>query len=279
MSYKSLLTVLTDPEYATGVLEQLAGLGEAFDAHVDALCIGVDRAPQGFYQAAGDMMVLQVAVEQAQEDSKKLEELAEATLGAANVRHSVESSVSAIAMAGDLVAERARFADLVMMPLPYGEGKGEDMQTSVEAALFGGRAPVLILPDGAAPKAKFGTVMVAWDESAEAMTAIRKSMPFLEAADLVRIVTIDPPVHRADRADPGGQLSRMLDRHGVNCQVDVLSKTLPRTSDVLMRHCADTEAELIVMGAYGHSRLREAILGGTTRNMLENAPVPVLMAH
>ncbi|MGL4280834.1 MAG: universal stress protein, partial [Albidovulum sp.] len=78
---------------------------------------------------------------------------------------------------------------------------------------------------------------------------------------------------------PGGMLSQLLSRHGIHAEVSVLAKTLPKTSEVLSRHARDIDADLIVMGAYGHSRFREAILGGTTRNMLEMAEIPVLMAH
>jgi nucleotide-binding universal stress UspA family protein len=71
----------------------------------------------------------------------------------------------------------------------------------------------------------------------------------------------------------------MLARHGVRCDIEVLSKTMTRVSDILNRHAMDTESDMIVMGAYGHSRFREAILGGATRNMLEQSAVPVFMAH
>ena len=71
----------------------------------------------------------------------------------------------------------------------------------------------------------------------------------------------------------------MLSRHGVQCEIDVLAKNMNRVSDVLNRHAVDTDSEMIVMGAYGHSRFREAILGGATRNMLEQAKVPVFMAR
>ena len=95
----------------------------------------------------------------------------------------------------------------------------------------------------------------------------------------VDVAIIDPPTHGPDRSDPGGQLSQMLVRHGVRAQVSVLAKTMPRVSDILCRHCGDKNADLLVMGAYGHSRFRESILGGATRNMLENSEVPVLLAH
>ncbi len=71
----------------------------------------------------------------------------------------------------------------------------------------------------------------------------------------------------------------MLSRHGARCEIDVLSRTMPKISDILNRHATDTGADMVVMGAYGHSRFREAILGGATRYMLEQATIPVLMAH
>ena len=145
--------------------------------------------------------------------------------------------------------------------------------------MFEGRAPVLVVPDDATLSGQPKTVMAAWNESVEALTAMRMALPFLMSADLVRIVIIDPPQHGPERSDPGGLLSQMLARHGVTCEIDVLSKTMTRVSDVLNRHATDTGSEMIVMGAYGHSRFREAILGGATRNMLEQAKVPVFMAH
>jgi len=100
-----------------------------------------------------------------------------------------------------------------------------------------------------------------------------------QSADNVHVVVIDPPQHGPNRSDPGGALSQYLARHGVKTEIDVLSKTMPRVSDVLCRHVQDLDADMIVMGAYGHSRFREAILGGATRNMLEQAEVPVFLAH
>ena len=279
MIYKSLLTVLTDPDWVKTPLAQIVELAEANDAHAYALCIGVDRSPHGYYEAGGNALLLQQALDQAQEEASVLVSKAEALLAPSGIRWATERGVSALAGMGEHVANRSRFSDLVVMPLPFGKGKGSDMEVAVEAALFGGRAPVLVMPDDAKPVSDFKTVIVAWNEGVEAMAAVRKSLPILRAADLVRIVTVGPATHRTDQTDPGGMLSQMLARHGVTCEVEVLGKTLPRTSDVLNRHVTDTGADMLVMGAYGHSRLREAILSGTTRNMLENATVPVLMAH
>jgi nucleotide-binding universal stress UspA family protein len=111
------------------------------------------------------------------------------------------------------------------------------------------------------------------------MSAVRRALPLLIAAGEVNILIIDPQTHSTDSADPGSELSEMLNRHGVKVEVSIVAKTLPRVSDMILRHVSDQNAELLVMGAYGHSRFREAILGGATRNLLEQAEVPVLMAH
>lgn len=285
MSYKSLLTVLSAAEAAEAPLTQLAALAAEFDAHAEALCLGVDRTQTGYYYAGANAMVLQQTLARAQEEATEVEQRAIAMLSSAGVGFTSDTGVAQIADLGRHVARRARFCDLVVLGKPYGADKRAEAEPIVEAALFEGRAPVLVVPDlpaaanAPAPLQRPKTVVVAWNESIEAMTAIRRALPFLKAADLVRIAVIDPPQHGPERSDPGGMLAQMLARHGVSCEIDVLSKTLPRVSDVLNRHAADTAADLIVMGAYGHSRFREAILGGATRNMLEQARVPVLMAH
>ncbi len=279
MAYKSLLTVLTDPTLADAPLNQLIALAEAQDAHVEALCLGVDRTQTGYYYAGANAMILQETLSRAHEEAAAVLAHARGVLGKSGVRWSAEDGVAQIADLARHVALRARFADLVVLPQPYGDKRGAEVEPVVEAALFDGHAPVLVVPDKHEAKGQFRTIVVAWNESAEAMAAIRKALPFLVAADLVHIAIIDPPSHGPERSDPGGLLSQMLARHGVTCEIDVLSKTMNRVSDVIKRHASDTNADLVVMGAYGHSRFREAILGGATRNMLENAPVPVLMAH
>jgi nucleotide-binding universal stress UspA family protein len=167
----------------------------------------------------------------------------------------------------------------VILPKPYGDKRGVELEPILESAMFDGAAPVLMVPEAGPVLTAPRRILLAWNESDEALAAARTALPLLIGAETVRITVIDPPVHSPTRSDPGGLLSQYLSRHGVSCEIDVLSKTMPRVSDVLMRHAADIEADLIVMGAYGHSRFREAILGGATRNMLEHAKIPVFLAH
>ncbi|TKD22542.1 universal stress protein [Rhodobacter capsulatus] len=279
MAYKTVLTIVTDVSQARLQLESAMAVARAEDAHLEVLCMGVDRTQTGYYYAGATAFVQQEVLDRAQDEARELERTMRERLAGEEIRWSSEAVVAQIGAIATVVGLRARFADLVVMGHPYGKGRGQELEAAVEAALFEGQSPVMIMPDAAVPSLAPRRVVVAWNQSNEAMNAIRKALPLLKAATLVDITVIDPPAHGPERSDPGGQLSQWLARHGVKVEVSVLAKTLPRISDVINRHVRDTSSEMVVMGAYGHSRFREAILGGATRNMLEMAEVPVLMAH
>ncbi len=279
MPYKSIFTVLTDEKFAKTILEYAAAFAQTQDAHLDALCLGLDRSQTGYYYAGATALVMEQSLNLAREESRALEKAAEDFLDKTEVRWGVEAGVTQMADLTRHVAARARFSDLVVMLKPYGEDRDVEMVATVEAALFEAQTPVLVVPKNPEIPDKPTTITIAWNESNEALRATRAALPLLRDANLVRVVVIDPPTHGPNRSDPGGLLSQFLARHGVRVEVDVISKTLPRVSDVLLRHATDTNSDMIVMGAYGQSRFRESILGGATRNMLERATVPVLMAH
>ncbi|MET4127625.1 universal stress protein [Roseovarius sp. MBR-6] len=279
MTYNSLFTVLTDAALVEETLTHAIAAAEAHDAHLDVLCLGVDRSQTGYYYAGASAIVLQETIARAQEESEEVEALARKRLDATTIRWSLDAGVSQLADLGRHVSTRARFSDLVILPQPYGDGRGAELEPVTESALFEGHTPVLIAPTGAAPVPHPKRILLGWNESSEALGATRAALPLLCAAESVHVVVIDPPTHGPNRSDPGGLLSQYLARHGVKVEIDVLSKTLPRVSDVLLRHVTDMDADMVVMGAYGHSRFREAIFGGATRYMLERATVPVFMAH
>lgn len=279
MGYKTILTVITQPGQ-TAQLDAAVALARREDAHLDVFCLGVDHTQTGYYYAGASAYVFQEAIDRAMASAEALETEVRGHLGAQDIRWSAESAVAQMGGVGALIAQRARFADLVVLAQPYGEGAAPDAEAVVEAALFDGNCPVLILPHGKSDVAGIGRrVIIAWNQSDEALTAIRRARPILKSADLVEITVIDPSPHSPEGSDPGGALCQMLTRHGIKAEVVVLAKTLPTVSEVLNRRAAETGADLIVMGAYSHSRLREAIMGGATRHMLERAKVPVLMAR
>lgn len=279
MAYRTLLTILSQEDDVAAQLDAAVALARREDAHLEVFCLGVDRTQTGYYYIGAMALIQLEIIEQAQDQAKALAEAARTRLAREDVRWSVDAAVAQLGGLSQLVGHRARYADLVVQPRPYGEGRGPEAEAIVEAALFEGGAPVLVLPEAKLSEVPGRNVVVAWNQSNEALAAVRRALPLLQRAERVTIAVINPPPHGPERSDPGGMLSQMLSRHGVRAEVAILAQTLPRVSDTLARHVRDVGADLLVMGAYGHSRFREAILGGTTRNMLEQAPVPVFLAR
>ncbi|MEY3307928.1 MAG: hypothetical protein RLZZ413_1971 [Pseudomonadota bacterium] len=279
MSYKTLLTILTDPAKVTETLNSSVRLAAREDAHLDVLSLGIDRTQLGYSYIGGAAVLAQVSMDRAAEDAEKLDAAARVILNRQDVRWAAEAAVAQFGSLGAIVATKARFADLVLLPHPYGKENAPEAEAVLESVLFDGAAPVLLLPATLLSDTMGKRVVIAWNQGREAMAAVRRALPLLRQADLVNIAVIDPPNYGPERSDPGGALCQMLVRHGVKAEVSVLAKTMPRVSEVLVRHVRDQNADLLVMGAYGHSRFREAILGGATRDMLELAQGPVFLAH
>ncbi|MDG4647124.1 universal stress protein [Roseibacterium sp. SDUM158017] len=279
MAYKSILTILTETDEVAPVLDAAVSVAEAAEAHLDVLCIGIDRTQTGYYFAGATALMHEETLAQAQSEATRIEKAARERLARTGLSWGVEALVAQSASVTTIVARRARYADLVVLPKPYGENLPADAPVVVEAAMFQGHAPVIVLADGAPPVLTPEKVVIAWNDSPEAMEAVRRAMPLLVSAKLVSICTVAPERHASETSDPGAELSQMLSRHGIHVEVNLQPQTLPRVSEVIARHVEDIDADLLVMGAYGHSRFREAILGGATRNMLEHAKIPVFMAH
>lgn len=279
MAFKSILTIITDAAKSARQLDAAVDLARREDAHLDVLCIGVDQTQTGYYYAGATAILTQEAFNQAREEVARNEQAVRDRLAAEDIRWAVDTAVAQVGALAGPVGMLARFSDLVVLGKPYGDGRSYASEAILEAALFEGGAPVLVLPDGDFDAAFGKRVVLAWNQSNESLRAARSAIPILKAATAVNITIIDPPAHGPERSDPGGMLSQLLARHGVHAEVSVLAKTMPKASEVLSRHARDMNADLIVMGAYGHSRFREAILGGTTRNMLETTDIPVLMVH
>ncbi|MDX5350373.1 MAG: universal stress protein [Paracoccaceae bacterium] len=279
MSYKTILTILTDASQMPQ-LDAAASLAVREDAHLDVLCLGLDMGQPGYFFPGGTAYVLQDAIDSAMAEAADLEARVRRHLApASDLRWSVDSAVAQSGGIAGLVGLKARFSDLTVLGSPYAPGSPGDAEIVLEAALFDGGCPVLVVPASGLPAEPPQRILLAWNQSVEALAATRRALPLLRAARAVEIACIDPRRSGAEGPDPGAALCQMLTRHGVKAEIAVLARTAATISDELNRRAIETGADMIVMGAYGHSRLRQAILGGATRNMLEKSAVPVFMAR
>lgn len=279
MAYKSIISFVASEHGLEPFLAAAVSFARRHDAHLEVCCLAVDSTQAIGFFAGAPAVIYQDSLESLQGQAAALRERVRLALTGNPIRWSTEDVVVPLGAIGSYVGLKARFSDLVVLPCPYGAGTGPQDEVIVEAALFEGSAAVLILPKGADQIPDFNRIILAWNQSEEALHAARAALPLLIAANIVNVVVIDPPAHGQERSDPGGLLTTMLARHGVKGEVSVIAGTEPSVAQTLQRHMRDKAADMLVMGAYSHSRLRQAILGGTTRSLLANAPTPVFMMH
>jgi nucleotide-binding universal stress UspA family protein len=196
-------------------------------------------------------------------------------LGEARYRKCAPSEVP------DLLAGYARVNDLTVVPMPDGGYLDQlDSHWYLETALFDSGRPILVLPHGYhSPGAgAFGTVVVAWDHSAAAARALADAMPILHHTKSARTLTITNE-KALTREPPPLEVVSYLAAHAIQSTYDAVDADGRDAATAIIDNLRARSGDLLVMGGYGHSRLRELVLGGATRHMLTHPPVPVLMSH
>ncbi|WAJ29481.1 universal stress protein [Antarcticirhabdus aurantiaca] len=215
-------------------------------------------------------------------ETKRLEEGAEASLRLAadaisDAGISVEKqliSLDFLALLGR-AALRAQLQDVIVMDA--GASALREEREVVEAFLFRTGRPLIRVPAAPAPGMP-RNVLVAWDGSVPAARAVREALPILRTAERVEIVTVRGEKDVSDIA-PGERLATYLDHHGVVTQQTILTAPHRDVAETLRDHAGEAGSDMIVMGAYAHSRLQQAVLGGVTTALLDRCPVPLLLAH
>ncbi len=279
MAFKTILTV-AGPEAAwEGDLKFAADLCEQTEAHMSVLVMALAAPPPiGEYAAVVSDSWLQEREADLRHLNARKEEIS-TFVAASAVSGDVVSDYSEVGWADEMVGRRARYADLTLVG-PELLDTETLREKVIEGALFWSGKPLLLVPGGARPTLEPKRVLVAWDTRIEATRAVREALELLAAADEVRLAIVDPVEgERSHGEEPGADVATFLARHGVNVTVDRLPSENHSVADVLRRHAVDTDAQMLVMGAYGHSRLRERIFGGVTRSMLESPPIPVFLAR
>jgi nucleotide-binding universal stress UspA family protein len=184
------------------------------------------------------------------------------------------------AFSDDALAVNGRYADLLVIGQADPDDPAGSRNDLPEAMAFATGRPVLVVPQIGAPQSIGKTVLLCWNTSRESARAAADALPFLRAADKVIVLTVDPEVSAGGHGqEPGADVALWLARHGVNVTVQREVAADAGIGEVILSRAADCGADLIVMGIYGHSRLREMVLGGVSRTLLSSMTVPVLMSH
>jgi nucleotide-binding universal stress UspA family protein len=280
MGYKTILVHCDASKGIAGRLDAALELGQRFDAHVVGLHVR-RRFEAPMFTDGGFAMD---SLYQNYEESVKAEETAASELfNKAVGRFSTPSTEWRVVdgYLDDALGDEARFADLILVgqadPETAAIGTPGDLAESV--ALSTGR-PVLVVPHIGLAKPPGKVVMLCWNGSREAARAASDALPFLKKAEKVVLLTIDPEsADDGGEAIPGVEAAEWLARHGVKVTVqrDVAANT--DVGDVILSRAADLDIDLIVMGIYGHSRMRELVLGGASRTLLASMTAPLLISH
>lgn len=199
----------------------------------------------------------------------------------AGLEYSSEIISCNVARAPALLAFHARHADITFMgqPDPDEEDAGFH-ETLLDNVLFGSGRPVYAVPYIGKPKMKIRKAVIAWDGGKKASRALNDALPLLKDRAEVIVLVVNPEKRRtAHGENPGEDIAAHLKRHGINVTVDCQVNTSLAPATIILNYLADCGADLLVMGAYGHSRLRERAFGGVTNTIMHQMTVPVFMSE
>ncbi|WP_135468291.1 universal stress protein [Crenalkalicoccus roseus] len=285
MALKDLLVYLDGSAQAEARLALAAAVARQHGSHLTGLCVTDPSYPlalrsgQARFADAGTLdLLVRRAREEMREQAARHEQ--------AFLEHARREGVAAAwrVVEGDLaetVAVQARSADIVVVSQPDpSDPEAEGGDAVVERVLFASGRPVLLAPWAGRFASGIRNVLVAWKSTRESARALHDAMPLIEQAQSVTVLTIGPRPGGAARDVPSGaEIAAHLVHHGVPATAVQTEPPGTGVGDAILNHASESGADLLVMGAYGHSRVRELVLGGVTRTILRHMTLPVLMSH
>jgi nucleotide-binding universal stress UspA family protein len=272
MTLKDLLVFVDDQPSCAERLRVAAALARRHDAHLT----GVHVAGYGPLPPVLDGVAVDQVIAAQEEVMRAAAARAEATFREAmrreDLRHDWRAERGPVASTAAL---EAHYADLAIVGQPSPDG--DNWLLPEDIALLAGR-PVLVVPYAGRFDRVGDNPLIAWKPTREAARALHDALPILETAKRATILVVDADTDTEGEV-PGDDLAVHLSRHGVTATVErSVSDDIP-VADVFLSRAADLGADLLVMGCYGHSRMRELVLGGMTRDIIDRMTLPVLMSH
>jgi nucleotide-binding universal stress UspA family protein len=275
---KDILLNLSADTKQEAVANYAISVAGAFAAHLEATTFAYDPVLSGALM--GDVLPVDfinaqraLAEEAANAAAAKLSEMARRN--GISVETQVETT--SFGAAADIFGQAARRFDLSIVGQANPDVVGPQ-NLIIEAALFQSGRPVVVVPYIQKTGLTLDRVLVCWDGGRQSARAIADALPFLHRAKTVDVVIVATEPLKSDEL-PGADIARHLARHDLQVDVKRIVRAGTNVADTILSYAADVSADFIVMGGYGHSRLREVILGGTTRGLLSSMTIPTLMSH
>ncbi len=276
MSYKTIL-VHIDPAKRCSVRVDFAiRLAQQHDAHLVALHAIAPFEPPGYVMAEVGPAIVDAQRAAAANELARTEAEFNRQVSAAGLRN-VEWR-SAVDDLVDAMTLHARYADLVVIGQTGAAADSHVPADFPERLVLAAGRPVLILPSVGSFATIGKRILIAWNPSREATRAVTDAIPLLQRADTVHVMAVNPKAGEHGSV-PGADIGLYLARHGVRVEVKSDHGAEIDVGNELLSRAADLDADLVVMGGYGHSRLKQWVLGGATRTILESMTAPVLMSH
>lgn len=274
MACKSVFCIIGIDQCDRDILNAIH-LCRELDAHLSVQIVSLVPTPMGGYGvvvSAAWLLEREADIAAMKKREKQIISLVQT----AGLKADVDSYYCEKDWADEIIGQRARFSDLTII--------GPDLlhqpalkTPALSGALFHSGRPTLVVPTGARATLHPHKVMLAWDGRIEAVRAAREAINVMSAAVDVHVTIVDDESEEVSDSRPWGNIAAYLARHGIKVRIDRLHTRGTAVADLLKHHAAEIAADMIVMGAYGHSRLRERLFGGVTRSMIDTSPIPIFM--
>lgn len=275
MAFKDILVHVDSSRTCKRRLQVAAKLAQAQDAHLIALNVRTrPNLPQFIRSQYGAQIdrIRDAMNSEAAREARATFDAIRPSFGVTTEWRDVDGRLD------ETVSLSARYADVTI--IGQGDGGEDGERPLADALILDVGRPVIVVP-GAGDFPTVGErVLVAWNGSREATRAVHDALPILRKAKVAHVIAVNPEGGMAGHGDiPGADICLHLSRHGVNAVCEHIKSEDLNVGQMLLSRAADESADLIVMGAYGRSRLRELVLGGATRHLLRHMTVPVMMSH
>ena len=279
MPVKTILVYVPSEKNAAVALEAVLKIAGPRNAHVIGLHLTPDLPVYGEFPAEVSQEVVDRLQKAGDEAAAAAKRAFEEVFKDSAVTHEWRGFIASYVMGADLIAQQGRSVDLIVC------GKASDevpdaWSDFAETALMRSGRPVLIVPPGAAAKPIGTHAVIAWNDTREAARAVFDSLGLIQDAALVRAITlIDSEEERAAAEVNGVPLVAALARHGIKATFEVSYTAGSATGEAILAKLLDNGCDLLIMGGYSHSRFREMLFGGVSRDILRNTWVPTLVSH